>query len=536
MADYELIPLSKDRLTIQVPEIEVNAPADYLLEPVKKPEYQFSAGKTIANIVPSGIQFAKNITEPIRNPVDTFQGLMNLTTGGLTKVLPQSVLKYARPEAVKSGQEALAGTGEYLSQRYGGKENILKTIESDPVGALADVSSVLTGGGALATKVAPMSRTGQALTRAGTVTNPLTPVQNIVSGAVPVVAGGFTRRAPETFEVAYQAGKEGGNALKSFTDSLRGKTPLTDVTYAVKSGAKTMQQDASNVYKAAKTTWASDPTPLDFTPVKDTLLEGKKSVRSGGDLRNLSEVDTAELTKINKLGKLISQFDKPKYQNAQGFDSLKKRIGRTLPDAKAYPNANRVYNEVLSSVNSELNKIGGYRDAMTNYGKTQNAIEEIRQALGTNNQQSIEAGLRKVLTLTKDVPTQEYKIAVAKQLKNSTGIDIMPAVAGQSLQEYVSPFVKQNLLSGGAIGGVGAAVNPASAATIGSTLGTAILLGGLLSSPRLLGEASQLSGRVGRVLPADRLRNLALTGNVMNRATPPQQGLIDIMPYIEEEL
>jgi hypothetical protein len=317
---------------------------------------------------------------------------------------------------------------------------------------------------------------------------------------------------------------------------LRGKTPLTDVTYAVKSGAKAMQQDASNVYKAAKTTWASDPTPLDFRPVKDTLLEGKKSVRSGGSLRNISEVDTAELTKINRLGKLLDQFDKPKYQNAQGFDSLKKRIGRTLPDAKAYPNANRVYNEVLSSVNGELNKIGGYRDAMTNYGRTQNAIEEIRQALGTNNQQSIEAGLRKVLTLTKDVPTQEYKIAVANQLKNSTGIDIMPAVAGQSLQEYVSPFVKQNLLSGGVISAAGAAINPASAAAIGSTVGTGLLLGGLLSSPRLLGEASQLSGRVGRVLPADRLRSLALTGNVMNRATPPQQGLIDIMPYIEEEL
>jgi len=37
MADYELIPLTKDRLTIEVPEIEVNAPADYLLEAVKKP-------------------------------------------------------------------------------------------------------------------------------------------------------------------------------------------------------------------------------------------------------------------------------------------------------------------------------------------------------------------------------------------------------------------------------------------------------------------------------------------------------------------
>lgn len=535
MADYELIPLSKDKLTVQVPEIEVTPTSDYLLEAVKKPEYKFSAGKTVSNIVPSGIQFAKNITEPVRHPVDTFQSLMNLTTGGLTKVLPQSVLKYARPEAVKSGQEALTGTKEYLSQRYGGGENILKTIESDPVGALADISSVLTGGGALATKVAPLSKTAQVLTRAGTLTNPLTPVQNVISNVAPVVAGGFTRRAPETFEVAYQAGKEGGTALKSFTDSLRGKTPLTDVTYAVKTGAKAMQQDASDVYKAAKTTWANDPTPLDITPVKEALLEGKKSVRSGGNLRNISEVDRAELTKINRLGKLLDQFDKPKYQNAQGFDSLKKRIGREMPDAKAYSQANRVYNQVLSSVNDELNKISGYRDAMTNYGKTQNAIEEIKQALGTNNQQSIEAGLRKVLTLTKDVPTQEYKIAVAKQLKNSTGIDIMPAVAGQSLQEYVSPFVKQNVLSGGAIGGVGAAINPAAAATIGSTVGTGILLGGLLSSPRLLGEASQLSGRVGRVLPAQRLRNLALGGNVINRVTPPQQGLIDIMPYMEEE-
>lgn len=536
MADYELIPLKKDTLTIQAPEIEVTPSADYLLEAVKKPEYKFSTGKAISNIIPSGIQFGKNIVQPFVSPAETFQGLMNLTTGGLTKILPESVLQKARPEAVKAGQEALAGTGQYLKERFGGGENILKTIESDPVGALADISTVLTGGGALATRVAPASRAAQTLTRAGTLTNPLTPVQNVVSNVAPVVAGGFTRRAPETFEVAYQAGKEGGTALKSFTDSLRGKTPLTDVTYAVKSGAKAMQKDASDVYKAAKTTWAADPTPLDFTPVKDTILEGKKSVRSGGELRNLAEVDRTELTKINRLDKLINQFDKPKYRNAQGFDSLKKRIGREMPNAQQYPNANRVYNEVLSSVNSELDKIGGYRDAMTNYGRTQNAIEEVKMALGSGNQQNIEAGLRKVLTLTKDVPTQAYKAAVAKQLKNATGIDIMPAVAGQALQEYVSPYVKSNLLSGGLIGGVGAALNPASAAAIGSTVGTGILLGGLLSSPRLLGETSQLAGRVGRVLPAERLRGLALGGNVANRLRNPQQGLIDIMPFNEEEL
>jgi hypothetical protein len=189
MADYELIPLSKNNLTIQVPEIEVTPPSDYLLEAVKKPEYKFSAGKTVSNIVPSGIQFAKTITEPIRRPVETFQGLMNLTTGGLTKVLPQSVLKYARPEAVKSGQEALAGTGEYLSQRYGGGENILKTIESDPVGALADISTVLTGGGAGARWRRPAS-----LARAGAVGAVRGAGRAGPSGAATPMAGAVPRR------------------------------------------------------------------------------------------------------------------------------------------------------------------------------------------------------------------------------------------------------------------------------------------------------------------------------------------------------
>jgi len=50
MADYELIPLKKDTITIQAPEIEVTPSADYLLEAVKKPEYQFSAGKAISRI------------------------------------------------------------------------------------------------------------------------------------------------------------------------------------------------------------------------------------------------------------------------------------------------------------------------------------------------------------------------------------------------------------------------------------------------------------------------------------------------------
>jgi hypothetical protein len=91
-------------------------------------------------------------------------------------------------------------------ERYGGWDNFVKTIQTDPVGAMADISTVLSGGaGALrATGAAAgaagatgaagkLSQAGAVLTKASQVTDPLRPAAKLVS---PVIRGAYNFAEP----------------------------------------------------------------------------------------------------------------------------------------------------------------------------------------------------------------------------------------------------------------------------------------------------------------------------------------------------
>lgn len=146
--------------------------------PAPRREYALTdvPGAAVSNVVPSAGKFFGGLYEAVTNPVQTLTGILDAGAGALRNSLPKPVVSFidqfdTNPEATQRAVATANAIGGMYKDRYGSYEGIKRTFAEDPVGAAADLSTLLTGGGAAATKVG-LGKTGAALTKAGTFTNP----------------------------------------------------------------------------------------------------------------------------------------------------------------------------------------------------------------------------------------------------------------------------------------------------------------------------------------------------------------------------
>jgi hypothetical protein len=149
------------------------------------------------NILKSGGEMLGGIYQAVRHPANTVGTLADIAAGAMYKTLtPESVAQINQFFGDKSATEAIDvanAVGGLYKQRYGSLDALTNTLYKDPVGAVGDLSTLLSGGGAAATKVgklaqvSPIAKVGQAgqvleqtgdiLSTAGKYTNPLLPVE-----------------------------------------------------------------------------------------------------------------------------------------------------------------------------------------------------------------------------------------------------------------------------------------------------------------------------------------------------------------------
>lgn len=126
----------------------------------------------IENTPKSAGQFVKDIITPFLNPVETADALAGLAVGVGEKLVP------GRQE----NEQVVDDLVDAFRERYGGVENIKRTLAEDPVGFVADVSSLLVPGGqavkgvGVAAKAKEIGKVGAAITKAGRTIEPLTGV------------------------------------------------------------------------------------------------------------------------------------------------------------------------------------------------------------------------------------------------------------------------------------------------------------------------------------------------------------------------
>lgn len=176
--------------------------------PVTKTDTGIVKGaKLIGNIPSSALNLASNIKEAVVNPVETGKGLINILKGSGAKLgeiilntkYGQSVLQKAKdsgfdvrvqPDGKLGGSdmpelEQFNAVVDFVKDRYGNIENLKRTMVEDPVGALADLASVVTGVGGIASKagtiskVGTLSKAGSTLTKVGSAIEPLNAIPQV---------------------------------------------------------------------------------------------------------------------------------------------------------------------------------------------------------------------------------------------------------------------------------------------------------------------------------------------------------------------
>jgi hypothetical protein len=153
--------------------------------------------EALGNIPSSAKKFAGELYEAVTSPVQTARGLGMAAAGGIAKaeqaILPESVTKFfrsmgARPDLYDEAVKTAEAVGGFYKDRYGSIDQLKNTIATDPVGAAADLSTLLAGGATAAGTVAP--KTAAALGTASRIIDPLTlPTKAVGLGMRGVAAG-----------------------------------------------------------------------------------------------------------------------------------------------------------------------------------------------------------------------------------------------------------------------------------------------------------------------------------------------------------
>lgn len=132
--------------------------------------------KSLGNVPSSALNLGEQVVSAVVNPIETAKAVKNLVAGAGAKIaeigfentdVGQSILQKMNNSRVARGLEPLKKdesgklqgmdtpelqafnqVGEYFANKYGGVDNLKKSVIEDPVGVLADAASVFTGSGA----------------------------------------------------------------------------------------------------------------------------------------------------------------------------------------------------------------------------------------------------------------------------------------------------------------------------------------------------------------------------------------------------
>jgi hypothetical protein len=478
-------------------------------------------GQAVVNAPASAGQFVKNtasgLYEAATSPVQTVSGLMDAAAGGLQNALPKSVTDFinqfeTNPEAAQRAVTAANAVGGAVKERLGSVENIKKTIATDPVGFVGDLSLLLTGAGAavrgpamvagaVARKLpaagnvaSTMSNVADKLSTAANVTNPINAMVK-APGMAYDLAGALTKQGlslktgvgTEPITQAVKAGREGNT---TFLENMRGQVPITQVLDDAKTNLAQMNLDKQKDYRSGMVNIQNDKSVLDFAGIDKAVKDAENMAYFKGKVK-----DKTAATVLDNIKAKISDWkksDPAEFHTPEGMDNLKQSLWEDfgklgMEEKTAYSAGKQIYDAVKNQISTQAPE---YSKVMKNYSEASDQIKEIERALSLGNKASADTAMRKLQSLMRNNVNTNYgqRLELAKQLEAMGGNQIMPALAGQALSEW-TPRGLQRATTGPEAFLAYSAGGPALAA-----------LDLAASSPRLVGEAAYKYGQMANAL------------------------------------
>jgi hypothetical protein len=467
------------------------------------------ATRAVTNLPSSFAGVVSGVAEAVTSPIQTAKTVLDLGAGILQNVLPERMVQAIGED--KASRDLAQKVGEFYSDRYGGIENVKKAVASDPVGVLADVSTILTGGAgaarvgaggaALASKVgAPISpgaisgplAAAEQLSRTASAIDPLALATRGVAAAtrgagatVAPIIGMQTGAGREAIAQAFEAGRRGGETAEQFRANISGRADPTAVLDIARSNLDEMNRLKQAEYRSGMVNIKNDKTVLDFVDIDKALQSATNKVTYQGQIKNAKAAE-----KLSEVQNSVSEWkalNPSNFHTPEGLDALKQKIGDVLESIPfeqktARASVGEVYNAVKASIQKQAPT---YSKTMKAYSDASEQIREVTRTLNLDSKASVDTAMRKLQSLMRDNVNTNYgqRIKLAKQLERVGGQEFMPGLAGQSLSSLTPRGLQQ--ITGGGLGALFALTGNIPQA----------LAVGAMSSPRIMGELSYGAGR-----------------------------------------
>lgn len=385
------------------------------------------------------------------------------------------------------GAGSMIGVGGALSQAPSALGKFGSLLAAQPVAQAT--SAGLGAGGA---ELARQSGSGVGGQLAAGIAGSLAPtlaakaIPAIGRGVANVIGGVGTHTGGESLKQAAIAGMKGGKTGQMFKDNMRGNVPIEDALDDVKFNIQKMGEQKSNAYRQGMAQVSGDKSVLVFDGIDNAVDNANKMARFGNQVKNQKAAD-----KIKEVADAVAewkQLNPAEYHTPEGLDALKQKVGGILESVSfEEKTARSAVGGVYNSIKNEINKQAPtYAKTMKGYSEATERIREIERALSAGQKSTVDAGIRKLQSLTRNNASTNYgnRIDLAKELEQAGGQEFMPALAGQALNAW-TPRGLGGAVAGGlglggyAVGGPGLAI-PMLAA----------------QSPRLMGEAAYATGKL----------------------------------------
>jgi len=446
------------------------------------------ASRAISNIPSSFGSMVGNVVEAVTSPVQTAKSVLDLGAGILQNVLPESLVQAVGEN--KASREVASRVGQFYADRYGSVEGAKRAIAEDPVGVLADVSTILTGG-ALATPRAvsqPLARAASAIDPLAIAGRGVLRATELGGRGVANVLGLTTGAGKESISKAFEAGQRGGEAAEQFRANISGRADPTEVLSLAKANLDEMNRLKQTEYRSGMVNIKKDKTVLDFADIDKALENAFNRVTYKGQVKNAKAAE--RITEVQQDVAQWKALDPNEFHTPEGLDALKQKIGDTLESVPfeqktARASIGEIYNSVKSSIQKQAPT---YANTMREYSVASEQIREIERALSLGKGASVDTAMRKLQSLMRNNVQTNYgsRTKLAQQLEKVGGQEFMPGLAGQAL----SSVTPRGLQTATAI------PTGALAYGIGGLPSAGLSL--LAASPRAVGEAAYGAGALGR--------------------------------------
>lgn len=488
------------------------------------PSWSEIPGQALSNLPESAMKMAEQLYQTVRHPLQTAQGLGQVGMGAAEKLgagiastlgMQDTEERLGPPRPPSKNEQKVNDLLDSLGERYGSIDALKKTMATDPVGFLADASSVLGGGAAL---------TGsKILGKAAALTDPFRIAGAAVKGTAKVVG----RRAAEALGVTTGIGAKGvlraaeENPLirdTPYYQALKAKDH-TAVLEMIKDAITQLRRKSSEDFqKGFDEIKAKHPDPIDAGPLFDDIESGLKKfhVKWTGagkdaefDFSKSGIIDPQERGAMSNLMDEVNSWDD---FTPAGLHVLKKHVDAFYKEAKA---SRALVASLRDSIKRHIVQAAPEYGPLMRQSEDQiGAIEEIEKALSAkrkgNRLKNADTLHRKLSTVFRDA--NKERLNALKDLEKRSGKDVTGAVAGMASSSFLPREHLGKLLGMGEIAGA-------------ALLSPKALLGLPLLSPRVIGEVAPAVGSAYRginALAAPAVKN-ALLGYQLGRVGGDQQ-------------